>query len=297
MNEFRESLLVLITVPIYAVVIGFELFYSYFNKKGLYSTGGILQNVYLTILNMSLDILIRGVCLLVLNYFYQFHVSDFSATPLIYWSLLVIGEDFMFYWLHRIDHYCRFFWAVHVTHHSSEEFNLTVGFRSSVFQPLYRFIYFIPLAFFGFKGIDIMFAYSATQIFGILVHTQTVRKLGWLEYILVTPSHHRVHHGSNARYLDKNMGMFLTIWDKLFGTFQAELDEDPVRYGLTTNLESKHPLHVVFHEWKNIFADVFNPQLPLRAKFMYVFGPPGWSHDGSRKTSHQLRQELKNKEH
>lgn len=294
MEDFRESLLVLLTVPIYAVVIGFELFYSYFNKKGLYSTGGIVQNVYLTLMNMSLDILIRGVCLLVLNYFYTFHFADFTATPILYWAVLVISEDFMFYWLHRVDHYCRLFWAVHVTHHSSEEFNLTVGFRSSVFQPLYRFIYFIPLAFFGYKGIDIMFAYSATQIVGILVHTQTVRRLGWLEYIIVTPSHHRVHHGSNARYLDKNMGMFLIVWDKLFGTFQAELDEEPVRYGLTTNLESKHPLHVVFHEWKNIFKDVLNPQLPLRAKFMYVFGPPGWSHDGSRKTSQQLRQELEN---
>ena len=294
MEDFRESLLVLLTVPIYAVVIGFELFYSYFNKKGLYSTGGIVQNVYLTLMNMSLDVLIRGVCLLVLNYFYTFHFTDFTGTPILYWAVLVISEDFMFYWLHRVDHYCRLFWAVHVTHHSSEEFNLTVGFRSSVFQPLYRFIYFIPLAFFGFKGIDIMFAYSATQIVGILVHTQTVRRLGWLEYIIVTPSHHRVHHGSNARYLDKNMGMFLIVWDKLFGTFQAELDEEPVRYGLTTNLESKHPLHVVFHEWKNIFKDVLNPQLPLRAKFMYVFGPPGWSHDGSRKTSQQLRQELEN---
>lgn len=292
MNEFRESLLILITVPIYTVVIGFELFYSYFNKKGLYSSGGILQNVYLTLMNMSLDILIRGLCLIVLNYFYQFQFTDFTATPILYWAILVVGEDFMFYWLHRVDHYCRLFWAVHVTHHSSEEFNLTVGFRSSVFQPLYRFIYFIPLAFLGFRGIDIMFAYSATQIFGILVHTQTVRKLGWLEYLIVTPSHHRVHHGSNARYLDKNMGMFLIIWDKLFGTFQAELDEDPVRYGLTTNLESKHPLHVVFHEWKNIMTDLFNPALPLRAKFMYVFGPPGWSHDGSRKTSRQLRQEI-----
>ncbi len=294
MEDFRESLLVLLTVPVYAVVIGFELFYSYFNKKGLYSTGGIVQNVYLTLMNMSLDVLIRGVCLLVLNYFYTFHFTDFTGTPILYWAVLVISEDFMFYWLHRVDHYCRLFWAVHVTHHSSEEFNLTVGFRSSVFQPLYRFIYFIPLAFFGFKGIDIMFAYSATQIVGILVHTQTVRRLGWLEYIIVTPSHHRVHHGSNARYLDKNMGMFLIVWDKLFGTFQAELDEEPVRYGLTTNLESKHPLHVVFHEWKNIFKDVLNPQLPLRAKFMYVFGPPGWSHDGSRKTSQQLRQELEN---
>jgi sterol desaturase/sphingolipid hydroxylase (fatty acid hydroxylase superfamily) len=292
MEEFRESLLVVLTVPIYAVVIGFELFYSYFNKKGLYSTGGVVQNVYLTLINMSLDVLIRGLCLLVLNYFYTFHFADFTGTPILYWAVLVISEDFMFYWLHRVDHYCRLFWAVHVTHHSSEEFNFTVGFRSSVFQPLYRFIYFIPLTFLGFKGIDIMFAYSATQIVGILVHTQTVRRLGWLEYLIVTPSHHRVHHGSNARYLDKNMGMFLIIWDKLFGTFQAELDEEPVRYGLTTNLESKHPLHVVFHEWKNIFKDVFNPQLPLRSKFMYVFGPPGWSHDGSRKTSQQLRQEL-----
>jgi sterol desaturase/sphingolipid hydroxylase (fatty acid hydroxylase superfamily) len=253
----------------------------------------VVANVYLTLMNMSLDILIRGACLIVLNYFYQFHVTDLSNQAILYWAVLVIGEDFMFYWLHRVDHYCRLFWAVHVTHHSSEEFNLTVGFRSSVFQPLYRFFYFIPLAFFGFKGIDIMFAYSATQIFGILVHTQTVKKLGWLEYIIVTPSHHRVHHGSNARYLDKNMGMFLIIWDKLFGTFQAELDEDPVVYGLTTNLTSANPVHVVFHEWKAISQDLFSKKAPLKAKFMYVFGPPGWSHDGSRKTSHQLREELK----
>lgn len=296
MQEFRESLLVLISVPIYTIVIGAELFFSYFYKKGLYSTKGILSNVYLTSLNMGLDILIRGICLLVLNYFYQFKFADLSAQPVLYWAVLIIAEDFMFYWLHRVDHYCRLFWAVHVTHHSSEEFNLTVGFRSSVFQPLYRFIYFIPISLLGFKGIDIMFAYSATQIFGILVHTQTVKKLGWLEYIIVTPSHHRVHHGSNARYLDKNMGMFLIIWDKLFGTFQAEVDEDPVKYGLTTNLTSHDPVNMVFHEWKNIFSDLFSKKAPLKAKFMYVFGPPGWSHDGSRKTSAQLRAELRQQE-
>jgi sterol desaturase/sphingolipid hydroxylase (fatty acid hydroxylase superfamily) len=295
-NEFRESLLVLISVPIYSIVIGFELFFSYFNQKGLYSTRGIISNVYLTALNMSLDILIRGVCLVVLNYFYHFHFTDLSAMPVLYWTVLIVAEDFMFYWLHRVDHYCRLFWAVHVTHHSSEEFNFTVGFRSSVFQPLYRFIYFIPLTFFGFRGIDIMFAYSATQIFGILAHTQTVDKLGFLEYIIVTPSHHRVHHGSNVRYLDKNMGMFLIIWDKMFGTFQAEEKSDPVKYGLTTNLESQHPLHVIFHEWKSIFKDLFFTKAPLKAKFMYVFGPPGWSHDGSRKTSAQLRSELEKKE-
>ncbi len=292
MNAFREELLVLISVPVYALIIGFEFFYSYFKNKGLYTTKGLLSNIYLTSLNMGLDILVRVGCLFVLTYFFQFHFFDLSFNPLLYWTALIILEDFMYYWLHRVDHYCRFFWAVHVTHHNSEEFNFSVGFRSSVFQPLYRFIYFIPLSLFGFKGIDIMFAYSATQIFGILSHTQTVGKLGFLEYIFVTPSHHRVHHASNVRYLDKNMGMFLIIWDKLFGTFQPEEISDPVKYGLTTNIETYHPLKMVFHEWQNIFKDL-KKNCSFKDKLMYVFGPPGWSHDGSTKTSSQLRNQFK----
>jgi sterol desaturase/sphingolipid hydroxylase (fatty acid hydroxylase superfamily) len=295
MNEFRESLLVLISVPIYAIVIGGELFFSYFHKKGLYSTKGILSNIYLSGLNMGLDILIRGICLLALNYFYAFRLMDLSVWPVLYWVTLIVCEDFMFYWLHRVDHYCRLFWAVHVTHHSSEEFNLTVGFRSSVLQPLYRFIYFIPLAYMGYSGIDIMFAYSATQIFGILVHTQTIHKLGFIEHILVTPSHHRVHHGSNPKYLDRNMGMLLIIWDKLFGTFQIEEPHDPVKFGLTENLETSHPVTMVFHEWKSMIRDIRNKDCSFRNKLMYVFGPPGWSHDGSRKTSSDLRAEEMNR--
>lgn len=293
MNEFRESLLVLISIPIYSIVIGFEFFYSYFHNKGLYTTKGVLANIYLTALNMGLDILVRGLCLLVLNYFYGFKLVNWSEGNVFwYWAVLLFAEDFMYYWLHRIDHYCRFFWAVHVTHHSSEEFNFTVGFRSSVFQPLYRFLYFIPLALLGFKAIDIMFIYSATQIFGILAHTQTVGRLGLLEYIFVTPSHHRVHHGSNVRYLDKNMGMLFIFWDKLFGTFQAEEDTDPVKYGLTENINTYHPIKMVFHEWKNIASDLKKTS-SFKAKLHYVFGPPGWSHDGSKKTSSQLRRELK----
>ncbi len=295
MNEFRESLLVLVSIPIYAVVIGFEFFYSYFKNKGLYTTKGLLANTYLTALNMGLDILVRGLCLFVLDYFYKHRVSDWEGGTFMYWAFLVITEDFMYYWLHRIDHYCRFFWAVHVTHHSSEEFNFTVGFRSSVFQPLYRFLYFIPLALFGFKGIDIMFVYSATQIFGILAHTQTVGKLGFLEYIFVTPSHHRVHHGSNVRYLDKNMGMLFIFWDKLFGTFQPEVESDPVKYGLTENIRTYHPITMVFHEWKNIVVDL-RKSSSIKDKWKYVFGPPGWSHDGSKKTSSQLRSELNTKD-
>lgn len=298
MNEFREALLITLSIPVYALVIGVEILYSYWHEKKYYSTKGTLSNIYLSALNFSLDILVRGICLGVLWYFYQYRFTGISksAHPFLYWSILLVAQDFMFYWLHRVDHYCRLFWAVHVTHHSSEEFNLTVGFRSSVFQPLYRFIYFIPLSLFGFDPLDVMFVYAATQIYGILIHTKTVGKLGPLEWFLSTPSHHRVHHASNVRYLDKNMGMVLIIWDRLFGTFQEERETDPVKYGLTKNLDSYNPVNMVFHEWKTIFYDLFKRKAPLKARFMYLFGPPGWSHDGSTKTSRQLRAELKMKE-
>jgi sterol desaturase/sphingolipid hydroxylase (fatty acid hydroxylase superfamily) len=293
MNEFREALLIYITTPIYIVVIGIEILLSYIHNKHYYTVKGTLANIYLSALNFTLDIVLRVLCLFVLNYFYQFRFFEIENTYA-YWGVLLIAQDFMFYWLHRIDHYCRLFWAVHVTHHSSEEFNLTVGFRSSVFQPVYRFIYFIPLALCGFKGIDIMFIYAATQIYGILIHTQYINKMGFLEYFLSTPSHHRVHHASNVKYLDKNMGMVLIIWDKLFGTFQKEEDDEKVVYGLTENIKTHHPLKMVFHEWINIFKDL--KKAPnLKSSFMYVFGPPGWSHDGSKKTSRQLRDELRNK--
>lgn len=287
-NEFREALLIMISTPIYAIVIGAEVIFSHLHNHKTYSKKGTLENLYLMLANMGLDILMRGVCLFVLNYFFRFHFAQFS-NAWAYWIVLLLVQDLMFYLLHTVDHYCRFFWAVHVTHHSSEEFNLSVGFRSSVFQPLYRFIYFIPLALFGFEGKDIMFMYSATQIYGILIHTKYIGRLGPLEWILSTPSHHRVHHGSNVKYLDKNMGMVLIIWDRLFGTFQEE--EEEVRYGLTENVNSHHPAKVIFHEWKNIIDDVKKPG-PLGQKLKYVFAPPGWSHDGSKKTSSQLREEL-----
>ena len=240
---------------------------------------------------MGLDILVRGTCLLILTVFYNLSPFEMHLHVFFYWFILVLFQDFMFYWLHRVDHFCRLFWAIHVTHHNSEEFNLTTGFRSSVFQPLYRFLYFIPIAICGFKPIDILFIYSATQIFGILVHTQTIKKLGFLEYFMVTPSHHRVHHASNIAYLDKNMGMLLIIWDRIFGTFQEELEEDKPQYGLTSNIESRNPIYVIFHEWRSIFQDVTQKGLSFRERWQYLFGPPGYSHNNSRKTSKQLQAE------
>jgi sterol desaturase/sphingolipid hydroxylase (fatty acid hydroxylase superfamily) len=291
-NNLREQILILTSTPVYIVIIGLEILLSNYQQKKLYTWKDTVANLYLMLLNAGIDLLLRGMYLIVLGYFYQHHLISFTNT-ISYWFVLLIAEDFMYYWLHRFDHEIRFFWAVHVTHHSSEKMNFTVGFRSSVFQPAYRFVYFIPLALCGFEPIDIIFIYSATQIWGIFVHTELIKKMGWLEYILVTPSHHRVHHASNPKYLDKNMGMFLIIWDQLFGTFQPELPDEeyqPKKYGLTKNIEKKTALNIVFHEWKNMFRDVLRKDISWKEKWNYIFGPPGWSHDGSTMTSEQLRQ-------
>ena len=293
MNSSREQLLYLLSTPVYLIVIGLELFLSNLSKQETYSRKDTFQNIYFMLLNAAIDLLFRAIYIgLILTFFFDHRLAGPLSNPWLYWALLILFEDFMYYWLHRVDHFCRLFWATHVTHHSSSKFNLTVGFRSSVMEPLYRFVYFTPIALLGFKPLDIAFIYSLTQIWGILVHTEKVRKLGWLEHILVTPSHHRVHHGSNPKYLDKNMGMFLIIWDKLFGTFQPELPPQayqPIRYGLTKPLQKETPVTVVFHEWSSIWKDLRQKEIPLKHKWMYLFGPPGWSHDGSRSTSKELR--------
>ncbi len=294
MTTPKEDILFLISTPLYLAIILLEIFLSNWQNRKLYTLKDTLANVYLTTLNGSLELSFRLVYLIVLGYFAH-HSTVRITNVAVYWMVLILAEDFIFYWLHRMEHYVRFFWAVHVTHHSSEQFNFTVGFRSSVLQPLYRFIFFIPLAFLGFSALDIVFTYSLTQTWGIIVHTTLIHKMGWLEHILVTPSHHRVHHASNPKYLDKNMGMFLILWDKLFGTFQPELpasEYEPLRYGLTTNLEPKNAITLVVHEWKNIATDI-KKQVPIKQKLGYIFGPPGWSHDGSSLTSHQMRQKEK----
>lgn len=292
MVSYLEQLIIYFTTPIYAIVIGIEIFASHYQHRTFYSIQDTIQNVYLMLANMGIDVLMRGVTLFVLVGLFQFHWIEWDRSSWYYWVLLFLAEDFIFYWIHRIDHVVRLFWAVHVTHHSSDKFNLTTGFRSSVFQPVYRFVWFIPLVFLGFEPFDIFVMYSITQIYGILVHTKYVNKMGFLEYILVTPSHHRVHHASNVEYLDKNMGMVLICWDQLFGTFQPEIDGLPIQFGLYEKTIDNNPVNVIFHEWIALFKDVRKAK-GFRNKWNYILRPPGWSHDGSTLTSTQLRKELK----
>ena len=287
----NEQSLILFSTPLYLIIILIEILLSNILNRKLYTLKDTITNVYLMVLNASVDLLFRLCYLVIWNFFYSKSLINWQ-TGWIYWVCLFLGEDFLYYWLHRFDHEIRFFWASHVTHHSSELMNFTVGFRSSVFQPLYRFIYFIPLAWSGFKPADILVVFAATQIWGIFVHTKLIHKMGFLEYFMVTPSHHRVHHASNPKYLDKNMGMFLIIWDKLFGTFQKELPEEQyqqIHYGLTTTLKNENAYGIIFHEWKAILKDIARKDISISDKWKYLFGPPGWSHDGSRKTSVEMR--------
>ncbi|MCF0042792.1 sterol desaturase family protein [Dyadobacter fanqingshengii] len=291
--EFEDFLLK-VSTPFYLLLICVEIFLTYrpshehHSPRASYTFKDSFTNALLMLLNGGIDLLFRTAYVGVLIWFYNMGFKAAVSNPFFYWFSLFLLEDLAFYTLHYVDHHSRLFWAVHVTHHSSEHFNLTTGFRSSVFQPLYRFFYFIPLALVGFSPADIIIMYSLTQIYGIIVHTEYVGKLGWLEYIFVTPSHHRVHHASNVQYLDKNMGMCLIIWDRIFDTFQEELETVPPVYGLTKPIENATLANTVLHEWKEIGKD-FKQKTDLRTKLNYLIKAPGWSPDGSRMTTKDLQ--------
>ena len=294
MDELHQQILLLFSIPIYAIIIPLEIVLSNFKRLHFYSWKETAMNVYLNLLNAGIDLALRFIIgLSVLTFFAHYHLH-INWNPVAYWVVLLFAEDFLFWVEHVVDHSSRVFWAVHVTHHSSPEYNLSTGFRSSVFMPVYKYLYFIPLVLLNFRPADVIFMYSITQIYGILVHTQAVKKLPrWIEYFFVTPSHHRVHHASNIPYLDKNMGMTFIIWDRIFGTFKEEMDDERPHYGITKPIEKPfHPIHIVTHEWVEIGKDLKKSKL-LKDKLSYLFRPPGWSHDGSTQTSKEMQKEWK----
>ncbi len=290
--EDSRSIAVIILFSLVCLLSIVEMFYSYSKDRKLYTKNDTLINIYLMGAAFLVNLGTQGVSLFMLNYFYQFRFIEIQHIFL-YYLLLFLAQDFLYWLLHALGHFSRFFWAIHVTHHSSEHFNITTGFRSTVFEPLYRMFFYIPLPLMGFQVVDILFIYLLTQMYGNIIHTQTVNKLpSWFEYMFVTPSHHRVHHASNIQYLDKNMGMVLIIWDRIFGTFQEERPEEKVVYGITKPPEKPDLMNTIFHEFKNMKVDVAKSER-LSDQLKYIFYAPGWSHDGSSQTSKALQEELK----
>ena len=273
-----------------ALFIVLEIGFSAWIGRKSYTVADTATNLTYTALNASIDLVFRGVTLYML-------MLAYSMTPIrlevnwVYWVALFLLQDLAYYALHCADHYVRIFWAAHVTHHSSQLFNLTVAIRSSVFQPLYRFLFYLPLGFMGFEPLHILFMYAVCQSYGFWVHTEYIGRLGALEWVLVTPRLHSVHHASNPQYLDKNMGMVLIVWDRLFGTFQDQIEGVAPNYGTTTKPLTTNPIGQIFDEWRKLAADMKRaPDLGTKLRYMYM--PPGWSHDGQSKTSTQLRADM-----
>ncbi|MXO60313.1 sterol desaturase family protein [Altererythrobacter salegens] len=205
------------------------------------------------------------------------------------WPLCFVLDDLAYYCFHRSAHRVRWFWASHVNHHSSQHYNLSTALRQTWtgFVAL-SFVFRLPLAAVGFEPGMILTCAGFNLVYQFWIHTEAIGHLPrWFEAVMNTPSHHRVHHATNARYLDRNYAGTFIVWDKLFGTFEPESDGETIRYGLVRQLGSFNLLHAVFHEWIAIGRDVLSA--PWRHKFDYLWREPGWSHDGSRETSDQIR--------
>ena len=218
-----------------------------------------------------------------------FRVFDIGWAP--YWfAICFVLDDLAYYLFHRSAHRVRWFWASHVIHHSSQHYNLSTALRQTWtgFVSL-NFLFRLPLFLIGFPPAMVFFVAALNLVYQFWIHTEVVGRLPkWVEAVMNTPSHHRVHHATNARYLDRNYAGVFIVWDRLFGTFERERDDDRPRYGLVHNLGSFHLLWAAFHEWIGIARDVGTAP-GWRAKLGYLWRPPGWSHDGSRETSETIR--------
>jgi sterol desaturase/sphingolipid hydroxylase (fatty acid hydroxylase superfamily) len=223
-----------------------------------------------------------------LNWVYEFRLITLGSA----WEsfvLILFAEDLTYYWFHRLSHRCRFWWAAHINHHSSQHYNLSTALRQTWTGGLFEWVLWLPLALIGFPPALVVFQRGVSLVYQFWIHTETIDRLPrWVEAVMNTPSHHRVHHATNPRYLDRNYAGIFIIWDRLFGTFVAEAPDEPCRYGIVKNIGSFNPLRIALHEWVAITRDLAATQ-DWRQRLVYLLGQPGRSFDGSRRTTDELR--------
>ena len=281
-------------VPGFAILIFLEFYIGYRDKIKLHEPKDSLASIGMGMGSLVLGVGVKFAAFGIFLYLYQFDVlglkQHLGMDKWYAWVILFFADDFSFYWHHRLSHHIRILWAAHINHHSSVNYNLAVALRQSWTELFYKYFFWLWLPLIGFHPIMIFTMIGISLIYQFWVHTKMIKSLGPLEWFMNTPSHHRVHHSSNTRYLDRNHAGILIIWDRLFGTFQKELDEDPVVFGITSNIHTYNLFKIAFHEFQSIWEDVKTAP-NLKTKLGYIFMAPGWSHDGSRKTSDQLREE------
>ncbi len=219
----------------------------------------------------------------------NFGIFDIG-TALWVFVLAFVLDDLAYYWIHRMGHRMRWMWAAHVIHHSSQHYNLSTALRQTwtgAFTP--GILFKMPIFLLGIEPAIVFFVAGINLVYQFWIHTEAIDKMPrWFEYIFNTPSHHRVHHANNPRYLDANYAGVFMAWDRMFGSFIPEQKEEACRYGLVTDLGTFNPLRVAVHEWLGIFKDIWSAKR-WKHKAMFLLAPPGWTPDGSRMTSDMIR--------
>ena len=297
LNEIMSDKLVLFAVPVFLAAIIIEYFIDRRQHRGLYLGVDTLVSFSMGILSLIVEFIPKILAFIAFYYLHEITpLKEVVGRQWWAWGLLLLADDFAYYWFHRLNHEVRILWAGHVSHHSSEHLNFGTALRQGVGERLHKFFFWMWIPLLGFDPLMMFTMMAISLIYQFWTHTELIHKLpASFEFIFNTPSHHRVHHASQARYLDRNHAGILIIWDRMFGTFSGEIDSDKPVYGLTSNLDSYNPAYVATHEYGAIWRDVKRAE-KWRDKLKYIFYPPGWSHDGPDLRASTLRNALKRRE-
>jgi len=242
-------------IPVFFILIGVELIIAKLQRTQLYRLSDAVSNISCGVTQQVVGVFLKIATLGLYTFIYhQYRIFDFANTWWVY-LLLFVAVDFFYYWFHRYAHEISVFWGTHVVHHQSEDYNLSVALRQSAFQVLISSLFYLPLAFLGFEPMTFVLINTIQTLYQFWIHTEVIDRMpAWFEFIFNTPSHHRVHHGRNPKYIDKNHGGTLIIFDRLFGTFQAE--EEPVVYGVTKPLNTWSPIWANVDYYKDLAANM-----------------------------------------
>jgi sterol desaturase/sphingolipid hydroxylase (fatty acid hydroxylase superfamily) len=293
LDEMAKDDLIYLFLPMFVLALAIEFYYSKNNELDLFEKKDTVSSLWMTVFVVFVDVLPKLGALILFFYLHSISpLADFIQRQWWAWVILFFLDDITYYFMHRANHEVRIFWAGHVAHHSAIKMNYATALRQGVTERIHKYAFWIPLPLLGFDPLMIFTMMSVNLFYQFWLHTELVDKLpAWYEGIFNTPSHHRVHHASNIRYLDCNHAGILIIWDRLFGTFSKEIAGEPVVYGLTTNITSYNPIYVATHEYPAILADVKRAD-KLSDKLNYIFNSPGWSHDGEDNRAKVLRAKL-----
>jgi alkylglycerol monooxygenase len=265
--------LIILSIPLYFLLIGLEVLIDKLNHRSNYRFNDAITNISCGMGEQVTGVFFKLFIVGLYSYLYARYAFFHIPLTWLSWLILFLSVDFFYYWFHRYSHVINLFWGGHVVHHQSEEYNLSVALRQGWFQKFFSFGFYLPLALIGFSPVQFLTVSSLVTLYQFWIHTRSIGKLGIFEYIFNTPSHHRVHHGVNPKYIDKNHAGTLIIWDRMFGTFQEE-EEEP-RYGITQPVNTWDPVEANLQHWKGMYKGL-QKMKGSKDKLRFLFMPPGW---------------------